>query len=89
MSAHRSDARLLVAEGAVLTVTRAAELLGFREADEWLREQDLVSVAVFQGRRVERVVWRRVLARLEESNAPANAASTPPVPKKRYRLADV
>lgn len=60
------DERLTVAEGAVVTVTRAARLLGFRGADAWLRQRGLVrTIAAPDGRTVERVVWRQVLQALE------------------------
>ena len=49
-----------------MTVTRAARLLGFRGADAWLREAGLVrTITAPDGRTVERVVWRQVLATLE------------------------
>jgi hypothetical protein len=103
----RQDARLVVGEGAVLTKTRAAELLGFDGAAEWLEAEGLVSrIAATRKRRgqdplpivVERVVWRRVLRRLEGDDAhvsfggetPGSPQDPPqPVKKKRYRLASV
>ena len=74
-----------------MTVTRAAELLGFGEAAEWLRAEGLVAVAVIgkgkNTRRVERVVWRQVLARLEQSVHVEPVAQ--PARKTYHRAADV
>lgn len=66
MTTSPRDERLTLGEGAVLGVTRAARLLGFRGADAWLRQRKLVRTIVTpDGRTVERVVWRQVLAALE------------------------
>lgn len=84
----RRDARLLVGDGAVLSVTQAAELLGFRDAKAWLRREGLVSEIRLGERVVERVVWRRVLAKLE--GAPSETPVQADAPKRRtYRLASV
>jgi hypothetical protein len=106
----RQDARLVIGEGAVLTKTRAAEILGFDGAADWLEAEGLVSrIAATRKRKrrgvrveeiaiVERVVWRRVLRRLEGDDAhapigadiPGSPQDPPqPVKKKRYRLASV
>lgn len=82
----RRDARVLVSEGAVLTVTRAAELLGFGGAEEWLRDEGLVSSFGFGRRRIDRVVWRSVLERLEACSE-VKAKEPEPTPKKRRRKA--
>ena len=79
------EARIIVGEGALLTVTDAAGLLGFRGAREWLAAEGLVSEIPQGDRIVRRVVWRRVLARLDGSDSEPRPA---PPSRKRYRLAD-
>lgn len=85
-----------VGEGAVLSVSAAAAELGLREVDgiAWLRAQGLVSVIRLppdaehpQGRSVERVSWRRVLARLEQGEEPAAPSATPCPPVQGLRRA--
>lgn len=78
--------RLTVSEGALLSPSVAAELLGFRGARAWLEREGLVCRLGVGGREVRRVVWRQVLARLEQGDEPA------PKTRRRgreYRLADV
>lgn len=79
-----STPRGQLGEGAVLSLIEAASALGIRETDaiRWLRAEGLVASLRLppdeehpEGRKVERVVWRRVLARLEAGEEPA------PVPR--------
>lgn len=75
-------------EGAVLSVSAAAAELGLREADAiaWLRARGLVAtVRLLDGRTVERVTWRRVLAAIEAGEEPA--APSPPVAQRGLRRA--
>ncbi len=51
--------------GALLSVSKAAEALGWRRADIWLRREGLVRCV--DGR--ERVVWRQVLDRIGAGQA--------------------
>lgn len=70
MSGEAFDLRLQISEGAVVTVTTAARVLGFRGADSWLRDHGLVkTLKAPDGRHIERVIWRAVLRALEEDLA--------------------
>lgn len=64
------DQRRTVSEGALLSPSQAAELLGFRGALEWLQREGLITRIGVGGREVRRVVWRQVLERLEGKAAP-------------------
>lgn len=65
-SQARRQHRGTVAEGAVLMVAEAVAELGGRPSvtRKWLFDQGLVSIAPGLG---ERVVWRRVLNKLEDT----------------------
>lgn len=70
-------ARLQLGGAAVLSPTRAAELLPIRVSDglRWLRERQLVRDVPGLG---EVVVWADVLGAIVEGGAPREAPPTPP-----------
>lgn len=84
------ELRIVVSEGAILSPTQAASLLGFRDATAWLRREGLVSSLLTpDGRTIERVVWRSVLRRLEAASTEAEREVVAPKPVlQRLRVAE-
>lgn len=62
MSLSLAEMRLMVSPGAVLSVSRAARILGWGGAGAWLRRSGLVRLVDGQ----ERVIWREVLRHIEQ-----------------------
>lgn len=66
-------ARLMVSEGALLSPARAAKLLGFRGARQWI--EDNVPIRLYAGR--PRVRWGDVVAATDAGATTATQAFTP------------